>query len=473
MYSITERHLILITVIAVFLFFPIVGSAQDFQITDTSYFIPGDNDFNLIVSADKSDIANVQMLIKRGANVNVTTTDGVTPLMYAVQNGNLEMVKMLVEDSADIDKKPVSGTTALIVAAKQNFYEIAEYLVKKSAALNIRDENGVSAVQYAAAYNNFDIMDMLIFYGADKDFTDLQGNTPLIIAAFNNCFEAVDLLIQNTANLNLADNNGFTALMVAIQQDNSEIVSLLLDKGADVNPVNKSGMSALAFAVVAKDLPLIERLVEQGADVNQITNSNTNILELAKKTKDDEIINFLETKDAKGTLSPSFDAASLGLVFDFNSTDYMNGLQLGVLDSKYQLGINFGFLFRPAANRILADVSNVTYQFWERRYFFYLGLEKRFKIIETSKNAQSGPFIGVNEVLTFGGYRGTTLNPKVRMVTSPFIGWYLNKRTWGIRAGYEYLNFKTPEIIPGRFSITLTFIDQFGRYINKKINWLN
>jgi hypothetical protein len=196
---------------------------------------------------------------------------------------------------------------------------------------------------------------------------------------------------------------------------------------------------------------------------------------LAKYTNNEEIIDFLESRDAQGTLRPSFNGASLGLILHFNSTDYMNGLQFfGALDSKYQLGINSGFIFRPAANRILADVSNVTYQFWERRYFFYLGLEKRFKIIETSKNAQSGPFVGVNEVFTFGGYRGSTLHPKVRLITTPFLGWYLIKQTWGIRAGYEYLNFKTPEISPGRISITLTVISpQFGRLHNKRINWLN
>ena len=470
MYFKPERYLRLITVLAILLIFPAFSYAQNYEITDTSYFISGDDDFNLIISTDKSDLANVQLLLKRGANINVTTFEGVTPLMYAVQNDNLEMVRLLVEDSADINKKPVSGATALITASMQNYYEIAEYLVQKGADLEIRDENGVSAVLYAAAYNNFDIMDMLIYYGADINTRDNDGNTPLIAAAFNNCFEAVDLLIQNGADLNLTDENGYTALMVAIQQHNSEIVGLLLDSGADVNPVNDSGMSSLALAVVAKDLPLIEQLVEKGIDVNLVTNYKKSIIELARETKDEDIINYLESQDAKGTWSPSFDRATLGLVLNFNHTDYMNGLHIGALESKYQLGINFGFLFRPAANRILAEVSNVNYQFWERRYYFYVGLEKRFKIIETSKNTQSGPFVGINEILTFGGYRGSSLNPKVRLITAPSLGWYFYKQNWGIRAGYEYLNFKTPEIIPGRFTFTLTLnSSQFGRSGNKRM----
>ena len=470
MNCIIKKYLNIYIVIFSILFSGISGFSQGFEITDTTYFVPGDDDFNLIMSSDKGDIANAKLLLGRGANVNAATIDKITPLMYAVQNGNFEMVKLLVDSAADLNRIPYNGATALIVAAKQNLYDIAEFLVQKGASLDIRDEYGVTALHYAAAYNNYDIMDMLIYYGADKETKDSRGNTPIISATFNNSYEAVDLLIQNEANINSIDDGGRTALMVAIHKNNIEIANLLLDKGADITILNKAGMSTLAYAVMAANMPLTVELVNKGADVNQVRYAGESILDLAKKTEDKEIITYLKSVDAKATFHPNWDVSTVGMIFNFNSTDVMNGIFLGPMDSKYQIGINMGFMFRPVANRVLADISNVTYQFWERRYYFYLGLEKRFKIIENNK-VQSGPYIGLNEIITFGGYRGSTLNPKVRLVTAPCIGWYINKPSWGIRVGYEYIDFKTPEISPGRISFTLSKIIQSGIY-SKQINWL-
>lgn len=450
------------------------GFSQKYEIKDTSYFVSWDDDFNLIMSADKGDTANVLMLLARGADINTTTIDGVTPLLYAAQNSDLRMVKILVDSGADINKVPYDGATALIVAAKQNDYDIAEFLAGKDADLNIRDESKVTAVHYAAAYNNYDIMDMLIYYGADIELPDAKGNTPLISATFNNCYEAVDLLIQNGANVNAADNNGNTALMVAVQQQNIDLVYLLLENGAEVNTANKAGMSALSFAVSLNDLEIARLLVQNGADINQKSGTQ-GIFDIAKKNRNSEMTFYLDSLGAKGSRNPDFDLPYLGIYTEFNKSDFMNGFEMGVSDSKYQLGICGGFAFRPIAKRVIDEISNVKWQFWERRYYFYLGLEKRFRVVQTYKGNETGPFIGAKELITWGGYRGSKLNPDVRLVTAPVAGWFLRISNVEIRADYHYQNFKTPEIGKHRFSVSV-FINsgitnQKTRY--KKIDWLD
>jgi hypothetical protein len=384
------------------------------------------------------------------------------------------MLKLLADSGADLNKVPYDGATALIIAAKQDFYEIAEYLVQKNADLNIRDASKVTAVHYAAAYNNFDVMDMLIYYGADMELPDSKGNTPIISASYNNCYEAAELLIQSGAFIDTFDNNGNTALMVAVQQQNIDIVNLLLDNGADINIANKVGMTALAFAVSDGDLEISKLLIQNGAGINQGTGTQ-GIIDFAKKSRNDELTAYLDSLGAKSSGKPDWDMGYCGLYLDFNNTDFMNGFEMGVSDSKYQLGINAGFAFRPSANRVLADISNVTYQFWERRYFFFLGLEKRFRIVQTYRDFESGPFIGVKEILTFGGYRGSTLNPPVRLITSPGAGWFITMPGFGIRVGYHYLNFKTPEISKHRFSVSIFFNDRKEKKKTKykKIDWLD
>jgi ankyrin repeat protein len=441
---------------------------------DTSYFVPWDDGYNLLLAVDKADTSSIAILLNRGANVNTTTYDGVTPLMYACESGNLAIVKTLVEKGADINKKPLNGASALIGASKKNYYEITEYLVSKNVELNARDENGVTAVNYAAAFNNFDVMDMLIFYSANMNLPDYRGNTPLISAAFNNSLEAADLLIQNGAAIDTIDNDGFTALMTAIQKGNNEIAYLLIDKGADIHAVNKGGYSALTFAVVTSNFELAEYLINMGADINQKTESGFSILEIAKYLKNDEIIDLLETNDAVNYLNPHFQTLTFGLYVDFNLTDYMNGFQIGLLDTKYGLGFNSSFGFRPVANRILyVESDSLTYQYWETRYYFTLGVEKKFDLI-SDNNVSTGPYLGISELFTFGNYRGSDNNPQIKFKTVPSLGWYYSGnyfRTW---IGYQYIDYKTPEIKPGRIVVGIAGnINLFKKkLINKRIYWL-
>ncbi len=461
-------HVLLLTLFSLNVF------AQNKEIADTSYFVPWDDNYNLLQAVDRLDFPAINLLLGRGAKVNTTTIEGVTPLMYASESGSLELVKLLVEKGADINKKPYNGATALIVAAKQNHYEIAEYLVSMKAEVNLRDMEGVTAVHYAAAYNNFDVMDMLIYYEADMELPDQKGNTPLISAAFNNCLEAADLLIQNGALIDAKDLDGNTALMGAVQQGNTDIAMFLIEKGADINLVNEAGYSALAFAATSANLELAEFLIEKGADVNQKTESGYSILEIARLAKGDEIVDLLETNDAKNNPNPHFNTLSIGPYLDFNFTDYMNGLQISILDKKYGIGINGGFGFRPIANRVLYEVSDtLRYQYWERRYYFYAGLDKKFDLI-SDYNVASGPYLGVHEFLTFGGYRGSDENPPRKFITAPSVGWYFSNPYFKTWIGYQHLNYKTPEIKPGRINLGISF--NIGltkkRMTTKRIMWL-
>lgn len=48
-----------------------------------------------------NEIECAQMLLKSGAQPNVTQTDGQTPLHIAAKSGNVEMVKLLLREGAN------------------------------------------------------------------------------------------------------------------------------------------------------------------------------------------------------------------------------------------------------------------------------------------------------------------------------------------------------------------------------------
>jgi ankyrin repeat protein len=56
-------------------------------------------------AAQSRDPRTVEMLIRKGANINSTRDDGWTPLHVAAKEGDVEMVKLLIERGADVNAK--------------------------------------------------------------------------------------------------------------------------------------------------------------------------------------------------------------------------------------------------------------------------------------------------------------------------------------------------------------------------------
>jgi ankyrin repeat protein len=70
----------------------------------------------------------VELLLKRGAKVDVANIYGLTPLMHAARNGHEEIIKMLVEYGADLTPKDNMGITALRWAELKMHKNIYRYL---------------------------------------------------------------------------------------------------------------------------------------------------------------------------------------------------------------------------------------------------------------------------------------------------------------------------------------------------------
>ena len=442
---------------------------------DTSYFMPRDPGFNLIISADRGNIENVRLLLSRGISVNSTTYDGVTALMYAADKGYHEIVQLLIDEGAEADRRPDNGITALMSAAINNHFESAEILALHSVNLNLQDASGVTAVNYAAAYNHYEIADMLIFYGADPEIPDNKGNTPLITASYNNCYESVDILIQNEVNINTTDKDGYTALMSAIQEENEDIIELLIESGADIYYTGPSGLSAVVIAVRNENIELAEKLFDLGAEIEPQRGRQADVFEMARSSKNHEMIDLLTAKNVKALKKPDFSRIVAGTAVGFNLTDFFNGFNAGILETKYNTGIFTGFHYRPSAKRIFTlSQAYATYQYWERRYFLYAGVEKRFSLLSSASARQTGVAIGVNEIFTFGGYRGSEQKPASRLITVPRIALYYSGKHILLQLNYEYMNFKTPGNEPGRINLSAFYTFPLKKRVltTKRISWL-
>ena len=123
----------------------------------------------------KNNIHMVQLLLDAGADINIQTKEGNTPLHIAVNN--TELVRMLIAAGTDINIKNNVGKTPLHWAALHERAEVARMLIKAGANVNIQDKYDNTPLRDAAAINSTEVARMLIDAGADLNIQDADGET--------------------------------------------------------------------------------------------------------------------------------------------------------------------------------------------------------------------------------------------------------------------------------------------------------
>jgi ankyrin repeat protein len=180
-------------------------------------------------------LANVlkRLLKTRGTNVNILDSYGQTALLVATQealtapatsvlfedvnlSGYEECVRVLLEKGADSNIKSVSGWTPLLVSAGKGNTAIVKLLLDSEPKPNTEeiDPSGDTALLRAAKRNHAQTVEALSD-DADVEAQDKYGETALIVTARRWDEDTLRVLLDCGANLNARDRFGDTALLKA------------------------------------------------------------------------------------------------------------------------------------------------------------------------------------------------------------------------------------------------------------------
>src|SRR5690348_7371337 len=118
----------------------------------------------LLRAAKAGDVEAMKVLIAHGANVDLPTATGITPLMAAAGNG-----------SVSLDTRGRYKTEAQAI-------EAVEVLVKAGANINARDRGGQTALHGAAGWGWNDLVKTLAANNVELFAKDAQGRTAADIA---------------------------------------------------------------------------------------------------------------------------------------------------------------------------------------------------------------------------------------------------------------------------------------------------
>ena len=132
----------------------------------------------LFCAAQNNFPAIVELLILRGANVNLALDDSTPPLCSVAKHGNVEVARLLLQHSEiQINQTTKNGVTALSIASQKGHKEIVKMLLRKGADPNIANKAGVTALQLGCVRGHTATVEMLLHAGADMKAAVTVGET--------------------------------------------------------------------------------------------------------------------------------------------------------------------------------------------------------------------------------------------------------------------------------------------------------
>jgi ankyrin repeat protein len=218
-------------------------------------------------AAHVEDIALVQLLLDRGADIKAENNNGTTALHIAAEKENRAVAQLLLDRGADVDAKRRSGETALHIAAKYGSKTVAQLLLDRGTDFNAKTRSRETALHAAAKYGSEIVAQLLLDRGADVDVKNESRETALHVAAEQGSETVVQQLLNKGADIEAKNYQEKTSLHIAVGKKNTAVVQLLLDRGADINAKNRLDSTALHQAAAYGSEIAVQLLLDKGANI--------------------------------------------------------------------------------------------------------------------------------------------------------------------------------------------------------------
>jgi ankyrin repeat protein len=171
------------------------------------------------------------------------------PIADAASQGNKAEIERLLKHGADVNAQQADGATALQWAAYRGDAKLAEVLLKAGAKPGLANHDGATPLWLAAARGDAGVIQALLKGGADANEQLPLGRRPLMLAARSGNVEAVHALLERGADVNATETErGTSALMQAADQGHADVLKELIQHGANVaalsKPVMRDGRTA-------------------------------------------------------------------------------------------------------------------------------------------------------------------------------------------------------------------------------------
>ena len=272
---------------------PEVESPRDLVPSPDDDGTPDGKALCLAVRADNYD--KVVIILDMGVDVDWQSPDTKTSALHVgAKHGHTDICDLLLERGASVNLQNKAGWTPMHYAASSGFFEMVELLRSYGAHADILNKVQQSPVDLARSHGYNRIVDVLrnrpprTGTTVQREKLTMAKEKMLSRAIFSNDEAAVVARIEEGANVNWVNpTTSIAPLHVAVKQGRVKLVRLLLERGADANIQTKAGWTALHFAATKSDYVMAALLKEFGARSDIVNEWMKAPTDIAKDKKDE------------------------------------------------------------------------------------------------------------------------------------------------------------------------------------------
>ncbi|AVP87204.1 hypothetical protein phytr_2470 [Candidatus Phycorickettsia trachydisci] len=243
----------------------------DVNITDNHNAVP------LHGAVLKGNFRVAELLMARGAKIDVKGPNNLTPLGIALNKGDINMVILLLSEGADIKATTINGNTP------SNVFDVLHFVLTKYGDINTKGSGDITPLEVAAQKGQLHVVKFLIEQGAElKD----GGSVVLYEALKGGNIDVIKFLVELKARISREEI--IQALCKAAEGGKLDVIKFLIDQGAyickdevrsfayqtydgvklNIVSLISDSKNPLHRAAQEGQLEVIEFLLSQGVDVN-------------------------------------------------------------------------------------------------------------------------------------------------------------------------------------------------------------
>lgn len=217
----------------------------------------------LAVTAERNAPEMMRLLLERNAPVRNERIDGRPALIVAAANKRLAEIEMLIGLGVDVNAASDEGTTALISVADEmaephidHAPEVVAFLLRLGADVNAAENTGTTALMKAARWGHASVVRMLLEAGARAAAVDATNGSNALhhaVQRWHGGTDVVTALIAGGCPVDTPNQDGMTPLFLAVMNNNGPAARALADSGAQIDCPNGKGVT-------------VERMVESIED---------------------------------------------------------------------------------------------------------------------------------------------------------------------------------------------------------------
>lgn len=213
----------------------LLAGGADIESRDRNQYTP----FNFGTRCQTSGVEILELLMKKGADINAKDNAGNNAFMNAAMYNSDEIINFLLDHQAVIDTSGLSLKYLLSVSSVRSHLRLFNYVLEKGGSSLLSDEAyNLRIMRNALMAGSVDIVKILQSKNIPMDFSaNLEGLTPLhFIASDSGKLSMIEFFVRNGADINARTNDGRSAYNIAETSGNTKALDIILRLGGNPEP---------------------------------------------------------------------------------------------------------------------------------------------------------------------------------------------------------------------------------------------